>query len=121
MNRLIPMVTASFVAISAFPSAAENCDADVELEKATQADDGWVTSEFVVLVTNCNRSQGTFDYTIYWTDNGGESGKPIRRVGNWGVQDTSKIIYVTERDLLVDGQTLKVVEPGESLTCVCHD
>jgi hypothetical protein len=100
---------------------AESCDADVELLTATQDADGWVISTFNIELSSCNRSKGTFDYIIYWIDDDGESGKPIKRVGNWGVQDTSQAIQVTQEDKLVDGQTLQVVKAGPVLTCVCHD
>jgi hypothetical protein len=115
------VILSALLLIPWFPAIAESCDAEVVLEQANQDDDGWVVSEFTVLVANCKRSQGTFDYTIYWTDEDGEAGKPIQRVGNWTVQDTDQRIQVTERDQLVDNQELQVVEAGDTLTCVCHD
>lgn len=100
---------------------AEACDAEVTLVSSTQDDDGWVSSTFNVALSDCNRSQGDFNYTIYWIKDDGESGKPIRLVGNWGVEDTSDDVQVTLRDKLVDGQTLQVVEAGDTIRCVCHD
>lgn len=118
----------SFIAIAIFllslfstPSIAESCEAEVVLEDATQDDDGWVNTEVTVLVSNCVRSQGTFNYTIHWADADDESGKVIRSVGNWGPQATDQVIQVTERDKLAADQLLDRIEVEEVSTCVCFD
>ena len=102
-------------------SMSDSCSAKVYVEGDPEVDgDNTITTEFLVIVNECDESEGGFDYIIHYEPTyGGVKKKTVS--GGWFRQNTSQPIVSEEKYDLGDREKLIRVEAVEDATrCVCY-
>lgn len=100
--------------------AESDCNADVYLSDPVDEGNGHLAIEFEIIVDDCDRCSGKFDYTLVLLDEDGEI-REWKRGGHWPIQDSDAPFATMEYVNVSSDESLQDVVDIEAVACACTD